>query len=110
MTPARSESSLAPGGSAPSCIALIPARAGSKRVANKNVRELAAHPLLAYSIAAAFDSGVFGQVLVSTDSPEIAELARRYGASVPFLRPAELAGDKSPDIEWVQFTLRELAA
>ena len=102
MTPASSE--------APSCIGLIPARAGSKRVANKNVRVLGAHPLLAYSIAGALDSGVFAQVLVSTDSPEIAELARRYGAQVPFLRPAELAGDKSPDIEWVQFTLRELAA
>src|SRR5262245_20477732 len=100
MTPAKSEP--------PSCVGLIPARAGSKRVPNKNVRVLNGHPLLAYSISAALDSGVFGKVLVSTESPEIAELARRYGADVPFLRPAELAGDKSPDIEWVQHTLREL--
>ena len=58
----------------------------------KNVRELAGHPLLAYSIAAARESGVFAAILVSTDSEEIAEVARRYGAEVPGLRPAELAG------------------
>lgn len=89
-------------------LALIPARAGSKRVPDKNVRWLGAHPALAYAIAAARESGVFADVVVSTDSQEYAEIARHYGAEVPFLRPEEIAGDKSPDIEWVEFTLREL--
>jgi len=84
-----------------SAVALVPARAGSQRVPGKNIRELAGHPLLAYSIAAAHESGVFDAVLVSTDSPEIAEVARRYGADVPELRPAELATATSSDIEWV---------
>jgi N-acylneuraminate cytidylyltransferase len=86
-------------------VALVPARAGSKRVPGKNIRELAGHPLLAYSIAAAVDSGLFDAVLVSTDSPEIAEVARRYGATVPGLRPAQWATATSPDIEWVRHVL-----
>ena len=85
----------------PSAVALVPARAGSQRVPGKNVRDLAGHPLLAYSIAAAHESGAFDAVIVSTDSPEIAEVARRYGADVPELRPAELATATSSDIEWV---------
>lgn len=89
----------------PSCVALIPARAGSKRVPGKNVRPLVGHPLLAYTIAAARDSGVFGAVVVSTDSPAIADVALHYGAEVPFLRPAEMSGDLSPDIEWVRHAL-----
>jgi CMP-N,N'-diacetyllegionaminic acid synthase len=86
----------------PSAVALVPARAGSERVPGKNVRELAGHPLIAYSIAAARESGVFGAIIVSTDSEEIAEVARRYGAEVPGLRPQELATGTSPDIEWVR--------
>ncbi len=89
----------------PSCAALIPARGGSKRVSGKNVRPLAGHPLLAYTIAAARDSGVFGAVVVSTDSPAIADVALHYGAEVPFLRPPEMSGDLSPDIEWVRHAL-----
>ena len=85
----------------PTAVALVPARAGSERVPGKNVRELAGHPLLAYTMAAARESGVFGTILVSTDSEEIAEVARRYGAEVPGLRPAELATSTSPDVEWV---------
>ena len=84
-----------------SAVALVPARAGSQRVPGKNVRELAGHPLLAYSIAAARESGVFDSVVVSTDSEEIAAAARRYGAEVPGLRPAELATATSPDVAWV---------
>jgi N-acylneuraminate cytidylyltransferase len=95
--------------SAPSLIGLIPARSGSKRVPGKNVQPFAGHPLIAYSISAALDSGVFARVLVSTDSPEVARLAQRYGAEAPFLRPAEMAGDRSPDIDWVGYTLRRLA-
>jgi N-acylneuraminate cytidylyltransferase len=86
-------------------VALVPGRAGSERVPGKNVRELAGHPLLAYTIAAARDSGVFRAILVSTDSEEIAEVARRYGAEVPGLRPAELATSTSPDVEWVTYVL-----
>lgn len=86
-------------------VALIPARAGSVRVPGKNIRPLAGHPLIAYSIAAARESGLFAAVVVSTDSEEIAEIARRYGAEVPRLRPAEIAGSGSPDIEWVRHAL-----
>jgi CMP-N,N'-diacetyllegionaminic acid synthase len=92
-----------------SVVALIPARAGSKRVADKNVRPLAGHPVLAYAIAAARDSGVFASVIVSTDSERYAGIAKHYGAEVPFLRPAAIAGDKSPDIEWVEHALTALS-
>jgi len=87
-------------------VALIPARAGSKRIQGKNIRPLAGHPLIAYTIAAAQQSGIFTDVIVSTDSEEYAEIACYYGASVPFLRPSEYAGDLSPDIEWVEYTLQ----
>jgi CMP-N,N'-diacetyllegionaminic acid synthase len=90
-------------------IGLVPARAGSKRVPGKNVRRLADHPLIAYTLAAAAESGIFADIVVSTDSDEYAAVARYYGAEVPFLRPAELAGDLSPDFEWVAHTLRRLA-
>jgi len=91
-----------------SAVALIPARHGSKRVPGKNVRPLAGHPALAYTIAAAVDCGVFDSVIVSTDAEDVAAIARHYGAEVPFLRPAGFAGDTSPDIEWVEYTLSEL--
>jgi N-acylneuraminate cytidylyltransferase len=86
-------------------VALVPARAGSKRVPGKNIAELAGHPLIAYSIAAARASGLFTEVIVSTDSGEIARVAERYGATVPGLRPAAIAGSTSPDILWVQHAL-----
>jgi CMP-N,N'-diacetyllegionaminic acid synthase len=92
----------------PSAAAFIPARQGSKRVPGKNVRVINGHPMLAYTIAPAVESGVFDAVIVSTDSEEIAAVARHYGAEVPFLRPAEFAGDTSPDIEWLEYTLKEL--
>jgi CMP-N,N'-diacetyllegionaminic acid synthase len=92
----------------PRCVALIPARQGSKRVPGKNVRLLNGHPLLAYTIVPALESGVFDAVMVSTDSEEVAAIARHYGAEVPFLRPGALAGDTSPDIEWLEHMLREL--
>jgi len=92
----------------PSIVGLIPARAGSKRVSDKNIRSLADHPVIAYTIAAALQSEIFAAVIVSTDSPQYAEIARHYGAEVPFLRPAEFAGDFSPDIEWVEYTLERL--
>ena len=92
----------------PTAVAFIPARHGSKRVPGKNVRRLGGHPVMAYTIAPALASGVFESVIVSTDSDETAAIARHYGAEVPFLRPAEFAGDTSPDIEWVEYTLMEL--
>ncbi len=89
-------------------VAFVPARSGSERVPGKNVRRLADHPLLAYAIETALQSGVFARVVVSTDSEEIADVARWYGADVPFLRPSEYATATSPDIEWLTFTLEEL--
>lgn len=92
----------------PTIVGLIPARAGSKRVPDKNIRPLAGHPVMAYTIAAALQSKIFSDVIVSTDSEQYADIARYYGAEVPFLRPAELAGDVSPDIEWLEYTLKKL--
>jgi CMP-N,N'-diacetyllegionaminic acid synthase len=92
----------------PSAVALIPARQGSKRVPGKNIRRLEGHPLLAYTIVPAIESSVFESVMVSTDSEEVAAIARHYGAEVPFLRPAAFATDTSPDIEWLEHMLAEL--
>ena len=92
----------------PSAIALIGARSGSERVPGKNVRRLAGHPLLAYAIETARQSEVFDRIVVSTDSERIAQVARWYGADVPFLRPPEYATSTSPDIEWISFTLPRL--
>jgi CMP-N,N'-diacetyllegionaminic acid synthase len=89
-------------------VALVPARSGSERVPHKNVRPLAGHPLLAYAIETALQSGAFARVVVSTDSDEIADVARWYGADVPFLRPPEYATSTSPDIEWLAYTLEHL--
>lgn len=75
----------------------------------KNVRALAGHPLVAYTIAAARDSGMFEAVVVSTDDHATAEIARDYGAEVPELRPQELATSTSPDVEWVLHMLGVLA-
>jgi N-acylneuraminate cytidylyltransferase len=89
-------------------LAVIPARAGSKRIPRKNVRPLAGRPLIVYSIAAALDSRLFSQVVVSTDSEEIAAIARRAGAQVPFLRAADLADDHTPVSMATWDTLRRL--
>lgn len=87
-------------------VALVPARSGSKRIRDKNVRSLAGHPLMAYSIASALESGVFTDVLTVTDDPEYADIAEAYGSEVPELRPASTAQDDSPDISWVNWMLR----
>lgn len=92
----------------PSLVALIPARRGSLRIPGKNTRPLAGHPLLAYTVCAARQSGCFKRVVVSTDDEATAELARYYGAETPFLRPTELAGPTSPDIDWVGHALGNL--
>src|SRR3970040_286917 len=89
-------------------IAFVPARSGSKRIPHKNIKLLGGHPLLAYTVRAAIDSGVFAAVICATDSERYADIARYYGAEVPFLRTVEMSGDKSPDIEWVIWMLRRL--
>ena len=94
--------------SAPTVVALIPARSGSERIHEKNIRLLGDHPLLAYTIAAALQCDFFSAVIVSTDSEQYAEIARYYGAEVPFLRPSRFAGSLSPDIEWLEDTLERL--
>lgn len=81
------------GGSDVKKIAIITARGGSKRIPRKNIREFCGKPILAYSIEAAVESGVFDTVMVSTDDEEIAETAVRYGAQVPFFRSAETSND-----------------
>lgn len=78
------------------CIAVIPARGGSKRVPRKNLKEMCGKPLLAFTIEAAQESGLFQRIVVSTDSQEIAEAARQFGAEVPFLRAANLSDDITP--------------
>jgi N-acylneuraminate cytidylyltransferase len=77
-------------------LAVIPARGGSRRIPRKNVRELGGRPLIAYTIVAAQESGLFERILVSTDSSDIAEVATRYGAEVPFERDPRLADDLTP--------------
>jgi len=92
-----------------SIYAIIPARAGSKGVKNKNIRCLAGYPMIAYSIAACKMSKQIERIIVSTDSEEYAKIARYYGAETPFLRPAEIAGDQSTDIEFMEHAIDWLA-
>jgi N-acylneuraminate cytidylyltransferase len=86
-------------------VALIPARAGSKGVPNKNIRPLNGHPLLAYSVRAGVITKGIDRTLVTTDSPEYRDICLAYGAEVPFLRPVEIAGDKATDLEYVLHAL-----
>jgi CMP-N,N'-diacetyllegionaminic acid synthase len=79
-------------------LAIIPARGGSKSIPHKNIRNLAGHPLIAYSIAAGFAAKTVTRLIVSTDDEEIAGIARQYGAETPFLRPAEYSQDKTFDL------------
>lgn len=74
-------------------IAIIPARGGSKRIPRKNIRDFCGRPILAYPIQAAKESGLFDRIIVSTDSEEVARVALKYGAEVPFTRPHELSDD-----------------
>ena len=74
-------------------IAIITARGGSKRIPRKNIRDFNGKPIIAYSIEAALNSGMFEEVMVSTDDEEIAEISKKYGAKVPFYRSAETSND-----------------
>lgn len=89
-------------------VALIPARSGSKRVPDKNICDLDGHPMIAYTICCAIESEVFDAVICCTDSPLYADIAKYYGAEVINLRPAHLAKESSPDIDWVSWQLLEL--
>lgn len=90
-------------------VAIIPARGGSKRIPRKNIRLFCGKPIIAYSISVAIASGLFQRIIVSTDDENIAEIARQYGAEVPFLRPNTLADDHTGTnavvkhaLEWLQ--------
>lgn len=89
-------------------VAIIPARGGSKGIPGKNIREIGGKPMIAYTIEAAKTAPSINRILVSTDSREIAEIAIRYGAEVPFLRPAGLASDTAKTMDAVMYTLDEL--
>lgn len=89
-------------------LALVPARAGSKGLPGKNIRPLAGKPLLAWPIAAARGSTLVDRVVISTDSPEFAEIAVAHGADCPFLRPVELASDTAPSIDFILDALDKL--
>lgn len=77
-------------------LCIIPARGGSKRIPRKNIKEFLGKPIIAYSIETAIKSGLFNEVMVSTDDDEIAEVAKKYGAKVPFFRSNEAANDYAP--------------
>jgi pseudaminic acid cytidylyltransferase len=89
-------------------VAIIPARGGSKRLPGKNIKNFLGKPIIAYSIEAAKSSGLFDQVLVTTDSEKIAEVAREYGAITPFLRPPELSDDQTATAPVIDHALRWL--
>ena len=89
-------------------LAIIPARGGSKRIARKNLKLFRGEPIIAHSIRVALASGLFERVVVSTDDPEIAEVARAHGADVPFMRPAALADDHAGTAAVVVHALRTL--
>ncbi len=86
-------------------VAVIPARRGSKGIPDKNIKLLAERPLIAYSIAAARLTDNIDRVIVSTDSEQYANIARKYGAEIPFLRPVEISDDTSTDYEFIKHLL-----
>lgn len=89
-------------------VAIIPARGGSKRIPGKNIKLFNGKPIIAYSIQAAISSGCFDRVIVSTDSEEIALIAREYGAEVPFMRPSEIADDYATTLMVIEHGLETL--
>ncbi len=82
-------------------IAVIPARGGSKGIPNKNIIPLCGHPLIAYSIILAKQCSQINRIIVSTDSDKIAQVAKKYGAEVPFMRPSNISKDNSTDLQWL---------
>ena len=92
-----------------SIVAIITARGGSKRIPKKNIKEFYGKPMIVYAIDAALSSGVFDDVMVSTDSLEIAETAKKYGASVPFMRSDKTANDYATTYDVLEEVLLEYA-
>ena len=97
-------------------VAVIPARGGSKRIPQKNIKQFCGKPMISYSIEVASSSGIFDDIIVSTDNLEIAEISKDYGASVPFIRPAELSDDFATTVDvmahavkWLQDNVGELS-
>lgn len=88
-------------------IAIIPARGGSKRIPRKNIKDFLGKPIIAYSIEAALESGVFDEVMVSTDDEEIAEIAKRYRATIPFLRSEKTSNDFATTADVIDEVLNE---
>ena len=86
-------------------VCVIPARGGSKRIPRKNIKEFNGKPIIAYSIEAALKSNCFSQVIVSTDDDEISEVAKKYGALVPFVRPDELSNDYAGTISVIKHAI-----
>ena len=86
-------------------VAIIPARSGSKRIPNKNIKNFHGRPLISYSIEVAIQSKLFDKIIVSTDSEEIAKVAKKYGAEVPFFRPKKLSDDFTPTSPVIFHTL-----
>ena len=93
----------------PNVLAIVQARGGSKGLPRKNLRLLRGHPLVAYSIASALAARSITRVIMSTDDDEIAQVAKQYGAEVPFIRPAELAQDDTLDFPLFDQAIRWLA-
>lgn len=94
--------------SSPKSVCVIPARGGSKRVPGKNIRPFCGRPLMAWSIDCAKESGLFDRIIVTTDSEDIAKVARECGAEVPFFRPPHLSDDITPTIPVVAHAVKEL--
>ncbi|MGK2231971.1 MAG: pseudaminic acid cytidylyltransferase [Colwellia sp.] len=90
-------------------IAIIPARGGSKRIPRKNIKAFHGKPMIVYSIEAAQKSGCFDRIIVSTDDQEIADTALKYGAEVPFLRPADIADDYATTMDVMDHAIQYLA-
>tara|TARA_R110002111_G_scaffold145581_1_gene212061 strand:- start:14290 stop:14991 length:702 start_codon:yes stop_codon:yes gene_type:complete len=91
-----------------STVAIIPARGGSKRIPRKNIKEFCGKPMIAWSIEAAQKSGCFDRIIVSTDDAEIAEVARQFGAEIPFMRPAQLSDDYTGTIPVIRHAVEWL--
>lgn len=89
-------------------IAIIPARGGSKRIPKKNIKNFLGKPIIAYPIKTAIESNLFDKVIVSTDSQEIANIAKAHGAEIPFMRPKQLADDYTPTVPVISHAIKEL--
>lgn len=89
--------------------ALIPARSGSKRIPNKNIKHFCGKPIIGYAIEVAKQSGLFDEVIVSTDSKEIAQIAESFGATAPFIRPEDISDDYTGTREVISHAIKELA-